>query len=407
MEKTIPPIPAFYACYLLRSIARHSSTYIGSTPNPPRRLKQHNGEAKGGAVRTSRDALRPWEMTCLVTGFPSKIAALQFEWAWQNPNLTRHIAVDSRITQTKMKTRISPKSGKMRKRAARPRLCLTDRLANLHLLLRAKSFERWPLKLTFFCEDVHRMWVRWTTHQFENLRPGFEVTMDESSRAPAKKDQDETEALPADAPIGINALDLGYTALKPQLEKTQGLLGQPAAPECAICRTSTPATGAATLVCHRESCTAVMHLQCLSSAFLKAEGSADALVPTKGQCPECKGELHWVDLAKELSLRMRGEKEVKALFKPKRGKKAAAPSALQDESEASSSDDDPSDLVPEDEDEWHVLADSSDDEIDRNKIRSDPSVGHASAAFRRPALVQSFSEPVIEDSEWDDAELVV
>ncbi|EGP84857.1 unnamed protein product [Zymoseptoria tritici ST99CH_1A5] len=406
MEKTIPPIPAFYACYLLRSIARHSSTYIGSTPNPPRRLKQHNGEAKGGAVRTSRDTLRPWEMTCLVTGFPSKIAALQFEWAWQNPNLTRHIAVDSRITQTKMKTRISPKSGKMRKRAARPRLCLTDRLANLHLLLRAKSFERWPLKLTFFCEDVHRMWVRWTTHQFENLRPGFEVTMDESSRAPAKKDQDETEALPADAPIGINALDLGYTALKPQLEKTQGLLGQPAAPECAICRTSTPATGAATLVCHRESCTAVMHLQCLSSAFLKAEGSADALVPTKGQCPECKGELHWVDLAKELSLRMRGEKEVKALFKPKRGKKAAAPSAVQDESEVSS-DDDPLDLVPEDEDEWQVQADSSDDEIDRNKIRSDPSVGRASAAFRRPALVQSYSEPVIEDSEWDDAELVV
>lgn len=79
MAQLAKPIPALYVVYVLRSTVRHASLYIGSTPNPPRRLKQHNGEAKGGAARTSRDKLRPWEMVAVVSGFPSSVAALKFE----------------------------------------------------------------------------------------------------------------------------------------------------------------------------------------------------------------------------------------------------------------------------------------------------------------------------------------
>ncbi len=79
MSPVPKPIPALYTVYVLRSTVRHASIYIGSTPNPPRRLKQHNGDVKGGASKTSRATLRPWEMIVLVSGFPSLVAALKFE----------------------------------------------------------------------------------------------------------------------------------------------------------------------------------------------------------------------------------------------------------------------------------------------------------------------------------------
>ncbi|KAJ1481931.1 hypothetical protein T484DRAFT_1898657 [Baffinella frigidus] len=84
-------VPRFFACYLLCSLsAKHKdNTYVGFTVNPARRIRQHNGEISAGARKTKY--WRPWEMVMFVCGFPSKIAALQFEWAWQNPKKSRHV----------------------------------------------------------------------------------------------------------------------------------------------------------------------------------------------------------------------------------------------------------------------------------------------------------------------------
>lgn len=68
-----------WSCYCLES--EIGNTYIGSTVDVDRRLRQHNGEITGGAKCTSRGS--GWKRICHVVGFPTSKAALQFEWRWK------------------------------------------------------------------------------------------------------------------------------------------------------------------------------------------------------------------------------------------------------------------------------------------------------------------------------------
>ena len=68
--------------YLLKSTVS-SRTYVGYTVDLKRRLRQHNGEIKGGAKYTRMG--RPWIMVCYILGFPTETTALQYEWRVHNP----------------------------------------------------------------------------------------------------------------------------------------------------------------------------------------------------------------------------------------------------------------------------------------------------------------------------------
>ena len=65
-----------YYVYWIQSGPR---AYIGATVNPTKRLRQHNGEIKGGALRTRNRG--PWHYHCVITGFRTWKEALQYEWA--------------------------------------------------------------------------------------------------------------------------------------------------------------------------------------------------------------------------------------------------------------------------------------------------------------------------------------
>ena len=62
-----------------------NATYVGATVDLNRRLRQHNGEIKGGAHATTSKVKKgkTWKRVCYVSGFPDWNATLQFEWRWK------------------------------------------------------------------------------------------------------------------------------------------------------------------------------------------------------------------------------------------------------------------------------------------------------------------------------------
>jgi structure-specific endonuclease subunit SLX1 len=165
--------PPFYCCYLLRSVARKSSTYIGSTPHPPRVNSNSQGSINNrdndntmDCSRTAEQSKhaervhgrypccppRSYKMVLLVHGFPSKIAALQFEWAWQNPHLSRQAPLASKLLLRKKM------EGKRRYKT--PQLSLTQKVDLLREMLGFEGWRKWPLRVAVLDEEVAKIWTK-------------------------------------------------------------------------------------------------------------------------------------------------------------------------------------------------------------------------------------------------------
>lgn len=229
---------------------------------------------------------------------------------------------------------------------------------------------------------------------------------------------------------GIGVLDINYSTNKPHVEKGKNIVEFEREGSCAICRTDLEHDAGIYTICPNPDCEAVSHLTCLSKHFLSS-ADEDALVPIAGSCPSCHAEHKWVDVVKELSLRMRGQKEVEKLLKKKRARKVRATlsgsqamlsSESEDEEADRQEDEERNDFVPvggtgsaEATDEWHQIDDSEDSDtgsiistasmptsalVAKSKPRTTkPATGEAKKGKAKPTL-----SIVIEDSDWDDAD---
>lgn len=298
---TLKPLPALYTVYILRSTTRQASLYIGSTPNPPRRLKQHNGHIKGGAARTSRASLQPWEMVALVSGFPSAVAALKFEWALTNPHLSLHIPSEERISVSSQRKRNGmPK---------RPATSLRGIMGNMRVLLGVASFRRWPLRLHFFRRGVRDAWDAWAGSN-KPLPAGLKILED---FGPVVGSVDGSQVA-----WGIHALPLDYSPLKSYAEKAHNVVSFEREGACVHCHEELESGKGLYPMCPNDGCEAMGHLTCWSRHALDNDGG---VIPDLCSCPQCGGGVVWGDMMMELSLRVRGAAELEKLLKKKRAKK--------------------------------------------------------------------------------------
>lgn len=300
--------PEFYCCYLLQSLKKKGSTYIGSTPDPVRRLRQHNGALKnGGAYRTRAEGSRPWEMVCIVYGFPSQIAALQFEHAWQHGHQTRY------VQHKTQKQNNSQGAGHGRARS------LARKVGIMRLLLQHNYFKFMRLTVHFFNTDVHQVWLTNKYKVASITAPVVTISTEENSimnvellHTEPTKETENCDTSDAENQSQRNlllvkgllafCLDTYRSKFKRYTEK---LLQGPYS--CQICqeifdyttieKTEQPLIG----FCLSTSCAFAYHLQCLHRYFMDDEELKDGkrnLIPMSGQCPECSINMPWPDVVK-------------------------------------------------------------------------------------------------------------
>ncbi|GAA6061957.1 hypothetical protein JCM10212_001999 [Sporobolomyces blumeae] len=357
LNHTIPP---FYACYLLRSFnPKRGGTYIGSTPDPPRRFKQHSGEIKGGAHKTKRG--RPWEMELIVHGFPTKLQALQFEWAWQNPHTSRllHAVPEPVADPTTARPLTDASIAKLvsRPTAQFPRNAASNRpvtkLQVLQYMLTVPPWRSFNLAVTCFSHDAKEWWD-YARRLGPVSRTDAGLRKWEKERIQNGTENDDPWGNARGAWLDKVAVEVRSEGVDGRRLVRQGQAEEgneggrmrvddeaffdahwakwsfsreaASSPQCSLCRekvdvddhlsfllcTATPASPLLS------PCTAHFHLTCLAAHFLDdRQSSVDSLppstsipspappatrarplLPTHGRCPACESQLHWSDLVR-------------------------------------------------------------------------------------------------------------
>ena len=176
--------------------------------------------------------------------------------------------------------------------------------------------------------------------------PGIRVTLDLPE--PQNEDEEITSAQPPTKRRkidligrgGVEGVDPTYARFQDVLEKGKFLLNEGDDQKCELCSKQLHLHRELFVICPISGCDSLNHLTCLSKHFLQQSESM-LLVPESGKCPSCRKTLQWSELMTELSLRTRGEKELrKLLSRRKKSKTPTAAEILDTESEDEAEEDD-------------------------------------------------------------------
>jgi len=196
--------------------------------------------------------------------------------------------------------------------------------------------------------DVYAAWKKWCATANERLRTSLPVVTDFECDAVSRTVEAGTTAAGAEEetsagegvegekeeqeqmvePWGIHTLPVDYEPIKEYVAKCHDIFEFEREGDCVVCREALDAGNGLHAVCMNAGCEGVGHLECWSKHILASDnaetGLGSSILPIQGKCPKCGGMVEWVDMMKELTLRMRGGKEVDKLLKVKR-KRVAKP----------------------------------------------------------------------------------
>lgn len=308
-------IDNFFGCYLLfsRNPKCKGLTYIGFTVNPERRITQHNrGKAKGGAWKTSNRG--PWDMVLIVHGFPSDIAALRFEWAWQNPNRSRRLkdivkAKSRKETRFQFRVRVV---SHMLNQAPWNKLPLTVRWLKQEYAVPLPNCP--PLHMPIAYGPVT---AKVKKHKLSDDKLLLaDAVVAQSTPPQVDDDQESTSSISCSVPDANSSQDsLGSDdecipllqrirrkmkkddAEPLQIKPTHSAVPVDSKSICSLCKTVLLPTSS--VYCLNPGCKGRFHMICLSRHFLCNSANHSQLIPIEGACPCCETNLLWGDLIRE------------------------------------------------------------------------------------------------------------
>ncbi|KAJ3041511.1 Structure-specific endonuclease subunit SLX1 [Rhizophlyctis rosea] len=219
-------------------------------------------------------------MLLFVHGFPNKYAALQFEWAWQFPHLSRHFK----------STYPGAYTGTPRERL------LPTKLRVLSDMFHLSHWSRWPLRIHFLNSDI--------ALQFSALPTAPPKHIDIKCGPMESVQHEFADLSPEDHAINLHThITKLHLATSSSASET----------DCIICLTPINIEQPTEWVtCTRELCPMLSHLVCLSEWFLAEEGrgvgkesNERELLPVVGTCPLCREEMRWGEVVRDVNERVR------------------------------------------------------------------------------------------------------